>query len=290
MASNRKKVMVPHNMGKEGIDLLTARGDLDVRSYHTNMPTAEFRPLLADVAGIALSVTPFGQADMDAAPVMEVVARIGVGYDAVDVPALSARKVPLMIAGTSNSTSVAEHGLFLMMTLAKRGPMLDHVVREGRWSEGRADLPIELAGKAVLIVGFGRIGTRAARRCAALDMTVLVYDPYIKAEAIRTAGYEPVGSPGRGPPARRFCQHSLPEDAGDHGPVQCRAHRAHEARSLHREYGARRHHRRAGPAGGLASGHVGGAGLDVFETEPTPVSNALASNRNGSSPRRTWRA
>ena len=60
--------------------------------------------MLSDVAGIALSGTPYRKAEMDASPAMEVVARIGVGYDAVEVPALTARRVPLMVAGTANST------------------------------------------------------------------------------------------------------------------------------------------------------------------------------------------
>ena len=109
MASNRKKVLVPHTMGKEGIDLLRRRDDIEVLSYPAGIKQAELLPMLSDVAGIALSGTPYRRAEMDASPAMEVVARIGVGYDAVEVPALTARRVPLMVAGTANSTSVAEH-------------------------------------------------------------------------------------------------------------------------------------------------------------------------------------
>src|SRR5579883_2880085 len=120
MASNRKKVMVPHTMGKEGVDKLRARDDIEVAVFPAAITQPELLPLLSDVAGIALGGTPYRQAEMDASPEMEVVARIGVGYDAVEVPALSARRVPLMVAGTANSTSVAEHAFHLMMALAKR--------------------------------------------------------------------------------------------------------------------------------------------------------------------------
>ncbi len=68
---------------------------------------------------------------MDASPAMQVVARIGVGYDAVEVPALTARRVPLMVAGTANSTSVAEQAFHLMIALAKKHAALDALVREG---------------------------------------------------------------------------------------------------------------------------------------------------------------
>src|SRR5437588_3838241 len=109
MASNRKKVLVPHTMGREGVDLLRRRDDIEVEVYASGISQVELLPILADVAGIALSGTPYRQAEMDASPAMQVVARIGVGYDAVEVPALSARRVPLMVGGTAHSTSVAGH-------------------------------------------------------------------------------------------------------------------------------------------------------------------------------------
>ena len=107
MVTNRRKVLVPHNMGQAGIAILKARDDIETVSYSANVSQAELLPILHDAAGIALSVTPYGQKEMDASSAMQVVARIGVGFDAVDVPALSARRVPLMVAGTANSTSVA---------------------------------------------------------------------------------------------------------------------------------------------------------------------------------------
>src|SRR5208282_6510477 len=73
------------------------------------------------------------------------------------------------------------------------GAAFHGIVQEGRWAERRAVLPCELLGKTALIVGFGRIGTRTAKRCLAMEMAVLVYDPYVPAESVRAAGYEPVG-------------------------------------------------------------------------------------------------
>ena len=123
---------------------------------------------------------------------MKVVTRIGVGYDAVDVPALSRRKVPLMVAGTANSPSVAEQAMFMMLTLAKRAIEMHALVKNGEWATRLGRLPYDLFGKTVLIVGFGRIGTRTAKRCLAMEMTVLVYDPFKPAAEIKAAGCEPV--------------------------------------------------------------------------------------------------
>ncbi len=179
MASNKRKVLLPHTMGRQGIDLIKAREDIETVIYPAGISQAELLPQLSDCAGIALSGTPYRQTEMDASPAMQVVARIGVGYDAVEVPALTARGVPLMVAGTANSTSVAEQAFHLMMALAKKNRSMDNMVRGGRWTDRHGDLPMELSGKTVLILGFGRIGTRSARRCAAFDMNVLIYDPYV---------------------------------------------------------------------------------------------------------------
>src|SRR4030081_2088217 len=123
---------------------------------------------------------------------MKVVTRIGVGFDAVDVPALSRRNIPLMVAGTPNPPSVAEQAMFMMLTLAKRAVEMHSIVKNGNWGCRLGKLPFDLFGKTVLIVGFGRIGTRTAKRCIAMEMNVLIYDPYKTAAEIKAAGCEPV--------------------------------------------------------------------------------------------------
>ncbi len=275
MASNRKIVLLPHTMGTEGIELLRRRDDIEVRIYPTGLAQAELLPILSDAAGIALSVTPFRRAEMDASPAMQVVARIGVGYDAVEVPALTARRVPLMVAGTANSTSVAEHAFHLMMALAKRSPALDAMVRKGTWGDRHAGLPIELSGKTVLIVGFGRIGTRSAKRCQGFDMNVLIYDPYVPAEKITAAGCERVTDLDAALPRADFVSIHCPKNPETVGMFNA-ARFARMKRSAFIVNTARGGIiDEAALHGALTSGHVAGAGLDVFDMEPTPVSNTL---------------
>jgi D-3-phosphoglycerate dehydrogenase len=275
MASNRKKVLLPHTMGKEGMDLLNRRDDIEVEIYPAGIKQAEFLPLLSDATGIALSGTPYKQPEMDASPAMQVVARIGVGYDAVEVPVLTARRVPLMVAATANSTSVAEHAFHLMMALAKRTQALDAMVREGAWGDRHAGLPMELSGKTVLIVGFGRIGTRSARRCQGFDMNVLIYDPYVPAETITAAGCERVTDLDAALPRVDFVSVHCPKNLETVGMFNA-------ARLARMKRGAFIVNTARGgiidePAlhGALTSGHLAGAGLDVFDMEPTPVNNTL---------------
>jgi D-3-phosphoglycerate dehydrogenase len=277
MPSNRKKVMVPHTMGKEGVSLLQARDDIEVQVYPADIKQSDLLPMLADVAGIALSGTPYKQTEMSASPVMEVVARIGVGYDAVEVPALTARRVPLMVAGTANSTSVAEHAFHLMMALAKRSTALDGLVHKGTWADRHGGLPMELSGKTALIVGFGRIGTRSARRCLGFDMNVLIYDPYVTDEKISAAGCERVTDLDAALSRADFVSIHCPKNPETIGMFNA-------TRFALMKRGAFIVNTARGgiidePAlhAALTSGHLAGAGLDVFETEPTPVNNTLLS-------------
>lgn len=275
MASNKRKVMLPHSMGKPGIDLIKARDDIETVIYPGTISQADLLPQLADCAGIALSATPYKKTEMDASPVMQVVARIGVGFDAVEVPALTARGVPLMTAGTANSVSVAEQAFDFMIALAKRNRGMDALVRGGKWHDRHQYLPMELSGKTVLIVGFGRIGTRSARRCAAFDMNVLIFDPYVDAKTITAAGYEAVADLDAALPRCDFLSVHCPKNPETVGLINA-------ARLGRMKKGAFIVNTARGgiidePAlyDALTSGHIAGAGLDVFAQEPVPLDHPL---------------
>ena len=107
MTSARKTVLLPNTMARAGWEAIKRRADINAIPFAFDLPTPEFHRLLSDADAVALSLTPFGEAELEAAPKVRVVARHGVGYDLVDVPALSRRRIPLMVTGTANSPSVA---------------------------------------------------------------------------------------------------------------------------------------------------------------------------------------
>src|SRR5689334_11652096 len=195
MATNKKKIFVTESMSQQGRSLLHARDDIELVEFPNMISQSDFNAKLRDhapVHGVALGGTRFGEPELESSKDMLVVTRTGVGFDAVDVPALSRRKVPLMVAGTANSPSVAEQALFMMLMLAKRAQEMHACVTEGKWAGRLGMLPFDLYGKTVLIIGFGRIGSRTAKRCLAMEMNVLVFDPYKNAADIKSAGCEPV--------------------------------------------------------------------------------------------------
>src|SRR3984957_20018919 len=196
MATNKKKIFITESMSQPGRALLRERDDIELVEFPNMISAPDFEAMLkaqAPVHGVALGGTRLGEPDREASGDMKVVPRIGVGYDAVDAPALSRRNIPLMVAGTANSPSVAEQALFMMLTLAKRATEMHSCVKDSKWATRLGKLPYDLFGKTVLIVGFGRIGTRTAKRCLAMEMNVAVYAPYKPAAEIKAAGCEPVG-------------------------------------------------------------------------------------------------
>jgi D-3-phosphoglycerate dehydrogenase / 2-oxoglutarate reductase len=243
VTSNRKRVLVPSSMGAGGRALLEARDDVEVVAFPPAVSTADFQALLragGDVHGAILGLTRFDETTCALAHGLEVVARIGVGYDAIDVPALTRRRVPLMLVGTANSASVAEQAVFLMLTLAKRGAELDALVRAGRWADRLSAMPVDLLGKTVLVVGFGRTGTRVARRCVAMEMTI---------HCPRTA--ETIGMFGtarlQGMKSSAYLVNTARGGIVDEAAL-------HAA---------------------LTGGTIAGAGIDVFDPEPPPPDHPL---------------
>ena len=278
MATNKKKIFVTQTMSPGARALLTQRDDVELVEFPNLISAADFEAMLkshAPVHAVALGATRFGEPELAAAEDMKVVTRIGVGYDAVDVPALSRRKVPLMVAGTANSPSVAEHALFMMLTLAKRAQEMHGCVRDGKWADRLGMLPFDLYGKTVLIVGFGRIGSRTAKRCLAMEMNVQVYDPYKPAAEIKAAGCEPVTDLDAALPNADFVTIHCPKtpetvglfDTARIGRMKPQSYLINTARGgIVKE---------AALYDALVSGKLAGAGIDVFEVEPPPVGNAL---------------
>jgi len=273
--TTKKKLLLPAMMSRAGWDVIRQRSDVEAIAYEYGLPTPAFHTLLRDVQGVALGLTPFGEAELQAAPNLRVVARHGVGYDSVDVAALTRHNVPLMVTGTANSPSVAEQALFFMLALAKRGAAMHAMVRDARWADRLSDLPVDLFGKTLLVIGFGRVGTRVAKFCLALGMNVLAYDPYLESETIAAAGCTPVTDLDHALERADFVTIHCPKTAETRGMFNA-ARLARMKRTAYLVNTAR---------GGiidesalhvaLTTRALAGAGLDVFDQEPPSPENPL---------------
>ena len=280
MTTTRKRLLLPTTMAQTGWDYAKSREDVDAIAFDPTAALPKFQALLRDAEGVALTSTPLRAADIEAAPRLRAVGRIGVGYDAVDVPALNRRGIPLMTCGTDNSPTVAENATFMMLSLCKRGPAFDAMVRQGRWTDRYLDVPTELLGKTLLIVGFGRIGTRIAKRCLAMEMNVQVYDPYVPADAVRAAGCTPVADLDAALPHADFVTIHCPKTPETKGMFDAArlARMTPSARLINTARGGLVDE--AALYDALAAGKLAGAGIDVFEREPALTDNSLFTLKN----------
>jgi D-3-phosphoglycerate dehydrogenase / 2-oxoglutarate reductase len=180
-------VLVAGKIHHAGLELLRARNAVSV-VYEESVTAEAYRAFLPDADAVLLRTQPMTSNDIVNAPRLKIVSRHGVGYDAVDVAALSARGIPLAIVGDVNSRAVAEHTLMLMLTAARRSVAHHIAATTGQWNERNRFDSVELDGRSLLVLGFGRIGRRVAELARAFGMTVTAYDPFVTPEEMQSLG------------------------------------------------------------------------------------------------------
>ena len=185
------KVLVIGQMHDQAIDILRARDDIELALIVDEFE-ADFADAVVDVDAIAVRTGKLSAAVLARAQQLKIVARHGVGYDNVDVAALTRRGIPLAVTADANAVSVAEQALHFMLALAKRSAAYDNATRTGNFAFRNSLEAVDLWRKKVLILGFGRIGQRVAKRCLAFEMNVSVFDPYIDQTLIQNQGCNPI--------------------------------------------------------------------------------------------------
>ena len=170
-------ILVAGKIHPSGMALLRAAADVTCTAV-TDADATAYLPFLPDADGLILRTQPLTAAHIAAATRLKIVARHGVGYDAVDIQALAARNIPLATVGDVNSRTVAEHALMLLLAAARRVVKSHQAVMAQSWAYRNTFEPNELYQKQLLIVGFGRIGRHLAAMAQGLGMRVAVFDPY----------------------------------------------------------------------------------------------------------------
>ena len=185
----RMKIVLVNQAMAEGMDeVFGPRDDIEVRVVEEQTESALLRHI-PGVHGLVLGLAPMTERVIETARgTLRVVARRGVGYDNVDVAALTRAGIPLTVVGTANSVSVAEHALHLMLALAKQSHVQDARLRRASWNDARLVRPVDLAGRRVLVLGLGRIGRLLVDRLLAMEMEVLVHDPFVAETEIAATG------------------------------------------------------------------------------------------------------
>lgn len=183
----RKKVLYIQPLHPAGMELLRGRYDVVVADRQDRGSLLE---AIADASAVVTRLTTVDAELIAAGQRLEAIAKHGVGVDNIDLEAANARGIAVLTTGRANSLSVAEHTLLAMGALCKRIASLDRAMRAGNWLDRDEPGSVDLFGRRLGIVGFGRIGSElAAMARYGFHMDVELYDPHISREAVERAGY-----------------------------------------------------------------------------------------------------
>jgi D-3-phosphoglycerate dehydrogenase / 2-oxoglutarate reductase len=256
------RVLITEPIAEAGVELLRERFEVD---FEPNGDLAE--RIGAYDAIVIRSATKLTADVIERADRLKVIGRAGVGVDNVDIDAATRRGIVVANAPESTVVSAAEHTIGLLVALSRNIPQAHAALKQGRWERGRYG-GIELEGKSLGVLGFGRIGQQVARRALGLGMRVVAYDPFVSKERFRELGAERVETPEEVYGAADFLTLHLPLTEETRGQIGKAA--LEQMRDGVRLINAARGELVDETAllEALQSGKVGAAALDVFSAEP----------------------
>jgi D-3-phosphoglycerate dehydrogenase len=206
---------------------------------------------------------------------LRLVSRFGVGYDAIDVPACTANGVLLNIAPDGVRRPVATNVITFVLALAQKLFLKDRLTRTGRWAEKTSHMGMGVTGRTLGLVGVGNIGAEVFRLARPFEMKHIAFDPYVDPRRIEGLGVELVSSLDEVMRRSDFVSVNCPLNAQTRGLIGAReiALMKPTAFLVNTARGPIVQERALYEA--LAAGRIAGAGLDVFEVEPTPPDNPI---------------
>ena len=192
--SDKKKILIIQPIHNVGIELLKSFSDYEYEIIE-NVSIENLKSKILECDALSIRTAKLPSEVIELSKKLKVISRHGVGYDNIDLKSSKKKNITVAITATSNAIAVAEHVMFMLLSISKGKNMYDSYVKSGKF-EDRNKLPktIELWNKNILIAGFGRIGQCLIKRCLGFEMNVFVYDPFVSNEKIKSLGGKKVES------------------------------------------------------------------------------------------------
>ncbi len=274
-----KKILVIQPIHEEGINLLKNNSNFEYEVVD-KIDTEFLKSKIKDCDGISIRTAKLSGEVIEVANNLKIISRHGVGYDNIDLEVSKKKDITLAITATANAVAVAEHVMFMILNISKRGSMYDDTVKSGKFNE-RNKLPktVELWNKNILIAGFGRIGQALIKRCLGFEMNVFVFDPFVSKEFIEKRGGKKVDN--------------LSETSKDMDAISLHIPLNNKTKNIINYELLKSMKKNCiiinAARGGIVNevdldralneNLIFGAGLDVFETEPPAENNPLLKNK-----------
>jgi D-3-phosphoglycerate dehydrogenase len=183
------EILISDGLDEIGQSILRASANVE---YHDSTPADDLLKIIAEYDALVIrGQTRVTAAVIEAGSRLKVIGRAGVGVDNVDLEAAKKRGITVVNAPTSTTVAVAELSFGLLLALARDVPRADVTMKQGQWNKKEFQ-GIELSGKTLGIIGYGRIGIEVGKRAAAFGMNVIVYDPNVSEEELVHSDAEPV--------------------------------------------------------------------------------------------------
>ncbi|GAD47703.1 D-3-phosphoglycerate dehydrogenase [Caenibius tardaugens NBRC 16725] len=265
----KPKVLISDKMDPQAAQIFAERGcDVDVITGKT---PEELKAIIGQYDGLAIRSSTRVTADiLEAATNLKVIGRAGIGVDNVDIPEASAKGIVVMNTPFGNSITTAEHAIALMFALARQLPEADASTQAGKWEKNRF-MGVELTSKTLGLIGAGNIGSIVADRALGLRMKVVAFDPFLSPERALELGIEKVDLDELLARADFITLHTpLTDQTRNILSKENIAKTKKGVRIINCARGGLVDEAALKEA--LDSGHVAGAALDVFVTEPAKES------------------
>ena len=183
-----KKIAIIEKIHNDGLELLKKSQDYEYELI-TDVSEDNLIKKLPKFDACTLRVSKLDENILKHCPKLKVISRHGVGFDNVDLNYIKKKNISLLITATANAVAVAEHVIYMMMSISKSINQYDNEVRSGNFKKNASQIEtLELFNKEILIVGFGRIGKSLIKRCLGFDMKVKIFDPFVSEDIIKKFG------------------------------------------------------------------------------------------------------
>ncbi len=272
------KIAIIEEIHQDGLDLLKEKSnynyeiikDVSEKNLIKNLPKFD---------ACTLRVSKLNETILSKCNKLKVISRHGVGYDNVDLKYIKNNNITLLITATANAVAVAEHVIYMMLSISKGLGKYDKEVRDGNFKKNESSIQtLELYSKEILIVGFGRIGQSLIKRCHGFEMKVKVFDPFVSEKIINKFGGKKITDLNEGLKSCDFLSLHVPLNDKTRNLINFAnlKHMKKTAIVINTARGGIVNEEDLNKA--VKDNLIFGAGLDVFKNEPIENDNSLLKN------------
>ena len=279
MIKNMFKIGIIEKIHEDGIKLLEKNPKFKFEIIE-NISEENLIKKIPEFDGITLRVAEISTKVLQHCKKLKVISRHGVGYDNLDIKYLKKNNINLLITATANAVSVAEHVMYMMLSLSKGITQYDKAVRSGNFNKDVNKIETyELLNKEILIAGFGRIGKNLIKRCLGFESKVNIYDPFVNKKTIESMGGKKIENINMGLKTADFLSIHMPINNETKNLINLEKLKTmkKEAIIINTARGGIINEIDLDTA--LNNKIIFGAGLDVFENEPIDMNNPLIKNK-----------